>query len=349
MLRPMLWVIVGVLACAGIASAQVPQLGKTSEVSVVTLADNEVLIGDVIEHVDTIEVSTRLLGTLKVLRSSVKEVRRISSVEENAVANAGVAPFSVSNQTPRDEAVGAATKVSSSESSSFGIAKLKISTAVVASLQRDQNYAGEIDFFKNWNVSSTYDHGQRTWLLLSPSYDDKWKSKHPSSNVTQVYSGSLQHSFLETNGISVNLLGHAYHNNTQGIFVEQAYAVGISKDIDTLRAGSFEFSADLRAILQTLYSPGQSANLVGSSFSLRYYKALPAKLTLQAVAGVVPVYNNNSAWESSGLLEISYPITAKVAVVAGVVDNYYEIAPKTFNKNYMKSTLSIQYTPAKPK
>ena len=202
---------------------------------------------------------------------------------------------------------------------------------------------------KNWSVSPQWTNGQRTWLILTPSYDDKWKAKRPSSNVTQVYSGTLQHLFIRSANTSVYLLGHAYHNNTQGIRVEQAYGLGLLKDFDFLHVGSFELYADIRAISQTLYAPGKDALLVGSSFALQYYRALPGKLTFQAKFGGVPVYNQGSSWEASGLTEISYSVTSKVSLVLGTVDNYYEIAPKTFNKNYSKSTISIQYAPVKAK
>jgi hypothetical protein len=62
----------------------------------------------------------------------------------------------------------------------------------------------------------------------------------------------------------------------------------------------------------------------------------------------VPVFNNGHSWQASGSFDYVTPITKKLGVVLSAVDNYFEIAPRTFNKNYVKISLGLQYTPSSP-
>jgi hypothetical protein len=63
----------------------------------------------------------------------------------------------------------------------------------------------------------------------SANYDDKWQSVGvDKSKVTQVYSGSAAN-FSNLLGVPTTLLGGAYHNNSQGIWAEGEYGIGLNK------------------------------------------------------------------------------------------------------------------------
>jgi hypothetical protein len=88
--------------------------------------------------------------------------------------------------------------------------------------------------------------------------------------------------------------------------------------------------------------------LIGSQLSERHTFPLafirPGAIVTET-GKYIPAFNMTSAWQLSGVLELSIPITKKFQFLTAVSDYYVENAPPTFRKNYLKTTIGLQYTP----
>lgn len=227
------------------------------------------------------------------------------------------------------------------------LAKFKLNTAILVATQHQQTYGAELDLVRNWHPDQQGWPHQRTLLQLIPNYDEKRKSKKPgSANITQDYFGKLQHLiFINSNNLYASSVADIYRNNSLGLYFQQAYGGGLGVIVHDI-----ELNADLRFIGQHFYPPTPSQSLVGSQLSERYSFSLDfirPHTTLNETAIVTPVFNVRRAWQTQAIIELVIPITAKLGFSLSASDYYIENAPPAFRKNYFKTTLGLQFSPAK--
>jgi hypothetical protein len=247
---------------------------------------------------------------------------------------------------------------------SHGMEALTVSMGYTGSASRDESYSAAPTFYAlKRNADGLL--LARTLLSLSASYDDKWKATPNSSNVTQVYSGKLQELFMVGGSGAFVVSGNAYSNNSQGIIMDQAYGAGgaLTFAYPKDKNAYSEFDFDVRGIHDEMYAPGPTVLLAGSNLSFSFSQCFPlpgsgptcqvpsgagqsAKSSSIAIkGGVVPVFNRADSWQAYGTFDAFRPVTSTWSVGLTAVDNYFEIAPKGFNKNYVKIGVSIKYVP----
>ena len=327
---------------------QQPSVQK-SKLTVITLTNGDVISGHLIaESDDSITIRDGILGDIQVPRA--KTVRISNSVDQNQTTEVQLQQVTVAASSPQKQTV--SPQSAAATASGIPVAKLKLSSGLLLSSQKQQSYSGELDLVKNWNPQQTGWPHQRSLLLLSPSYDDKSSSK--GANITRNYNGIFQHVlFTSSDSLFVPILLNFYSNNSLGIYLQQTYGAGVGKDL-----GPLELSADLRFIGEHFLTPPKTKNpvpslgLVGSGLSERFDLPLTAFLPgakLTETLEFVPVFNQSSAWQGHGIAELSLPFTKQLSFVLSAFDNYVENAPPGFRKNYFKSTIGIQYSPASPK
>lgn len=219
--------------------------------------------------------------------------------------------------------------------------KASLSLSGTDSASRDAGAKATLDLIRGVQG----DRWGQTLFLGGATYDDKWKSKPLSANVTQNYSGRLSEMKLFGSATASAWGGDAvvYHNNTQGIRVEQVYGVDISHEFLLPDSVSLQVAARPQAMIETLYSPGQSVTVgginLGADLDHRFANGDEADIKL---AGT-PVFDDSDAWTADGDFSLIVPLGKHWSIQFEVVDNYYEIAPKTFNKNYLEPALGISF------
>lgn len=189
----------------------------------------------------------------------------------------------------------------------------------------------------------------RTRFLLNGSYDDKWKSKPLSSNVSQMYAADLGQFRQFRPNAYLGPYATAYHNNTQGMRVEQTYGFGVEKDSSLRGACVLVVSAVPQALLENLYAPGQSVNLFGVRLlaDLTHSFGRQGKGDIETRLTYTPTLNQTHDWNSTGLWNLDIPLSQRWSANFMVTDNYYEIAPRTFNKNYLLPSIGIKFSNGK--
>lgn len=288
----------------------------------------------------------------------------ISKISSCSMVAPGVHPISVGGVNCAPVASGVRS----------GFQNASLSVGYVGSAQRDESAKGTITLADYQGLDTTGSFRGKTYLFLNAAYDDKWKATPHSSNVTNTYEGLLQQSLFRGSvpesqcsaddpPLAYQLIGHAYHNNSQGILVDQSYGFGILKSLIFTKskdapqpgcsrpADSFaqrlDLSADIRSVNYLLYSPGTSDHGIGTQLQIGYSKVFRSKQIVGLTIGGVPVYNRADMSQASGALIYIVPFNASWGLKLNVQDEYYEIAPKTFNKNYVNVSIGITFTAPK--
>ena len=198
-------------------------------------------------------------------------------------------------------------------------------------------------------VTMDFDHGHQnegwgeTQFLTSGTYDDKWKATPFSSNVTQNYSASLFQVKQLRPSTAWGPYASAYHNNTQGIRVEQIYGGGVTQVVKLASNDYLSLSLGMQAMLENIYSPGKSTDLGGLHLAAELDHEFSNRISVDVKIGATPVFTQDRAWNAAGDFDLLVPFSRRWSLQFEVVDNYYEIAPKTFNKNYLAPSIGISF------
>jgi hypothetical protein len=226
---------------------------------------------------------------------------------------------------------------------------ISVNAGFLSATQHQQTYGGDILLFKNWNLfpkACGWSH-QRTFLELTPSYDDK-KGKKPPANITQNYDGRIQHLFfLKSDRYFSSLDGDFYHNNSLGIYFQQTYAAGIGA---LFLNNHVELGGGLAVLGEHFYPPARSVSLLGTRLSERLsipLNLIPGKPTLSETGVFIPVFNESDAWQVRGVVTLFWALPKGLSINIKTFDDYLRNAPSAFTKNYVKTSLSIGYTFAK--
>jgi hypothetical protein len=182
-----------------------------------------------------------------------------------------------------------------------------------------------------------------TRFLMSGTYDDKWKHAQLSSNVTQTFAGNLSQYRQFRKTTYVVPYARAYHNNTQGVRVEQLYGIGIAQPVKLPHGYNVELDAGAQAMLENIYAPGSSANLFGLRLSSQLDHVFSNKMELGLTLAYTPVFTRSRSWTATGDVSLDIPVSSRWSIHLATTDNYYEIAPKTFNKNYLQPSIGIAF------
>jgi hypothetical protein len=229
-----------------------------------------------------------------------------------------------------------------SQAAGWTIAKLKAQGILLRATQQQDTIGGEADIVARWNPDAHGTAAQRTLVQLIGSYDSKRNAT--STNITRDYSAHVLHSvFLAPGSTYLSALAELYHNNSLGIYFQQAYGVGAGRLL-----GHLELDGDVRFVGEHFYGSTRARSLVGSMLSERYALDLsfiaPGAL-LSETGRYLAVFNASAAWQAQGAVEIYLPVSRTIGITAGAFDTYVANAPAQFKKNYLKSSVGVQYSP----
>jgi hypothetical protein len=252
-----------------------------------------------------------------------------------------------------------------------GFQAASLSGGIVGSAQRDASVKSSFTLASYQGLDSQGSFRAKTGIVGTASYDDKWKSTPLQANVTQLYEGILkQDVFLkrtplakcgsDVQPLSVHVTGYAYHNNSQGIRVDQSDGVGVQKTwVSAAKSATpstacaksapihpftVELEGDIRSINYILYqAPGASHGL-GIGVRIGASKMLAKSQVIAFSITGTPVLNDASMSNASGYATYVIPINPQWGLQFTVSDNYYQVAPTTFNKNYVSATFGVKYT-----
>jgi hypothetical protein len=182
----------------------------------------------------------------------------------------------------------------------------------------------------------------QTRLFLTANYDDKWKSAPLSSNISELFSGQLMQLRQFHPAAYLGPFAMAYRNNTQGVRVEQTYGFGMEKDFYLGGGNGVTLGVWPEAMIENLFPPGRSVNLFGAKLSAQLSQSIGKGSVVTALT-YTPSLNQTHDWNATGLWSLNLPFNQHWSFNIQVQDNYYEIAPKTFNKNYLLPSIGVAF------
>lgn len=252
-----------------------------------------------------------------------------------------------------------------------GFQAASLSGGIVGSAQRDASVKASFTLAAYQGLDSHGSFRAKTGFVGTASYDDKWKSTPLQANVTQLYEGILTQDVFfrrtplakcgsDAQPLSVHVIGYAYHNNSQGIRVDQSDGVGVQKTwVGATQGGAVtaectrgvpvhpftvQLEGDIRSVNYILYQAASASHGIGIGIRIGASKMFAKSQVIAFSISGTPVLNDVSMSNASGYATYVIPINPKWSLQFTVSDNYYQVAPTTFNKNYVSATFGVKYT-----
>jgi hypothetical protein len=140
------------------------------------------------------------------------------------------------------------------------------------------------------------------------------------------------------------------HNSTQGLDLQQAYGAGLGATLVDDEVQQLDLQGDLHYMRQNfvqfpppeISTPNQ--NLIGSSFSETYRRALPAKIALTQSINYTHSWNNTHVYSFVGALGLAMPFYRRLSLSVNTLNTYLNDPAAGFKNNSFQFVTGITYT-----
>lgn len=134
------------------------------------------------------------------------------------------------------------------------------------------------------------------------------------------------------------------HNYAQGLHLQQVYGGGIGWTAFKNPKQQLDVKATIQYEKQTFETISSNKDLVGSTLSETYHRALPRKLLFTESASYLPAWNNVSAYSTSFSAGLTMPVFKRLSLNINTSDNYLNDPAVGFNRNSFQFVTAASYT-----
>jgi len=133
------------------------------------------------------------------------------------------------------------------------------------------------------------------------------------------------------------------HNYSQGLNLQQIYGGGIGWTALKSANQELDLKANIQYEKQLFQTASNNANLVGSTISETYHRALPHKFTLTEFANIIPSFNIGADYSANVSGTLTLPVYKRLALSFTATDNYLNNPSAGYNKNSYQFVTAISY------
>jgi len=134
------------------------------------------------------------------------------------------------------------------------------------------------------------------------------------------------------------------HNYSQGLNLQQIYGGGIGYSPLKDAKQELDLKATIQYEKQLFQTASNNVNLVGSTISETYHRALPKKFVLSEFANFIPAFNIASDYSANVSGTLTLPVYKRLALSFTATDNYLNNPSAGYNKNSSQFVMAASYT-----
>jgi hypothetical protein len=134
------------------------------------------------------------------------------------------------------------------------------------------------------------------------------------------------------------------HNYSQGLNLQQIYGGGIGWTVRKSAQQELDLKANIQYEKQSFQTASNNANLIGSTVSETYHRALPRKFVLSEFANIIPSFNIANDYSANVSGTLTLPVYKRLALSFTATDNYLNNPSAGYNKNSSQFVAAASYT-----
>ncbi len=369
LIRYPLFCVAGLLA-ARLLSAQA---GKP-EPDVLLLVDGERLVGH-FEQSDgsSVKFKSDVLGSLTVDWSKVKELHTaqkfavipknvelkknadVSSIPQGAVEVADQ-KITVTPVTGPARTVNVADADHVIEQNSFENAVHKnpsffsdwgggvtAGASIVQATQESRSFTGAINLVRTVPDEDWLRRRNRTIADFSFSYSTDRQPETPTVK-TEIYHGDVERDEYFRPSLFGFALAAFDHNFSQGLNLQQTYALGLGWSVIKRANESLDLKAGMSYVRQEFQVASVDRNTLGSVFEEDFTRIFGRGIKFSQQLIIVPGWTDSKALTASGNAAVTFPVYKRASFSLGATDNYLLDPPPGFRKNSFQMIMGLNYT-----
>jgi len=134
------------------------------------------------------------------------------------------------------------------------------------------------------------------------------------------------------------------HNFSQGLDLQQTYAVGIGWSVIKRPNESLDLKAGATYVRQSFTQMAANQNLEGSTFEEDFQRGFQRGIKFNQQLIILPAWNNTNAVTATGSASVTAPVYKRLNFTLGTIDNYLHDPPVGFRKNSFQATMGLTYS-----
>ena len=134
------------------------------------------------------------------------------------------------------------------------------------------------------------------------------------------------------------------HNYAQGLSLQQIYGGGIGWTAVKDAQQELDVKGTVQYEKQQFKASNSNVNLIGSTLSETYHRALPKKFTLSEFGNFIPAFNNSSDYSANVSGTLTLPVYKRLSMSFTATDNYLNNPSAGYNKNSSQFVMAAAYT-----
>jgi hypothetical protein len=134
------------------------------------------------------------------------------------------------------------------------------------------------------------------------------------------------------------------HNFSQGLDLQQIYGGGIGYSPIKSDKQELDLKATIQYEKQSFQTKANDDNLVGSTISETYHRALPRKFVLSEFGNIIPSFNIPKAYSANASATLTLPVYKRLSMAVTATDDYLNNPATGYNKNSFQFILGATYT-----
>lgn len=135
------------------------------------------------------------------------------------------------------------------------------------------------------------------------------------------------------------------HNYSQGLQLQQVYGAGIGWTAITSGKQQLDVKTTMQYEKQSYLASSSTPDqdIVGSTISENYHRALPRKLLFTEALAVLPAWNNFHAFSANGSVGLAMPVFKRLSLTVTTSDNFLNDPAFGYNKNSYQFVTAVSY------
>jgi Protein of unknown function, DUF481 len=134
------------------------------------------------------------------------------------------------------------------------------------------------------------------------------------------------------------------HNYSQGLNLQQIYGGGIGYTAIKSPRQELDLKATVQYEKQSFQTASNNVNLIGSTISETYHRALLRKFVFSEFGNFIPAFNNSNDYSANVSGTLTLPVYKRLGVSFTATDNYLNNPSAGFNKNSSQFVAAATYT-----
>jgi hypothetical protein len=212
--------------------------------------------------------------------------------------------------------------------------------ALVQSTQKSKTFTSALNLVRTVPDEAWFSPRYRTTLDFESAYGTS-SSKGVNIETNVIHAGLEQDQYLNNRLFAFGDVSFD-HNYSQGLSLQYTLGGGLGYVAYKDAHQELDLKGQIAYISQQ-FDGKPTTHLIGALLGETYTRSLSRGMTFNEALSIIPAFNEPKAWTANFLANLDVPVQKKIDFTIGLLDNYLNDPPPSFQKNSFQIITAITY------